>query len=270
MSEITLEMKVAALKQMIFQGKINRLLYKYRADCESTKKIFTEHSIWFAYPECFEDIKDCMANIQEVDEKGLNDLIEKEPLTNDKKKMCKIGAKSCTVDILKESSNKVTRKRIGISCFCKTETSCEMWSKYSDDHKGMCLQFDVIEDPELFTLAQPVNYVNELPVYNHFTDRDEIINKVISTKTNDWQFEQEIRVIKGPSEMKTEKNGQTFSFKPLSLKKVIFGCKAKKETIDEYIKLCRQNKLDHVRFTQMYMQKDGSLKEKIFYNYLKC
>lgn len=259
--EITLEKKVAVLNQMISQEKINQLLYKYRADCENTKKIFTEHTIWFAYPECFEDIKDCMANIQSLDERGLNDLIEKTHMTNYEKEMCKKGAKSFNIDMLQESSNNVTRKRIGISCFCKTETSDEMWSKYSDDHKGMCLQFDVLKDPELFTLAQPVNYVNKLPVYNHFTDRNELLNKVILSKTNDWKFEQEIRVVKVPSEMKTEKDGQAFSFKPLSLKKVIFGYKAKKETIDEYIKLCYQNGLDHVRFTQMYME-NGSLKEK--------
>ena len=232
--EITLEMKAAVLNQMIFQEKINQLLYKYRADCENTKKIFTEHTIWFAYPECFEDIKDCM---------------------------CKEGAKLYNIDMLQESCNNVTRTRIGISCFCKTETSDEMWSKYSDDHKGMCLQFDVLEDPELFTLAQPVNYVDQLPVYNHFTVRDELLNKVILSKTNDWKFEQEIRVVKVPSEMKTKKDGQAFSFNPLSLKKVIFGYKAKKETIDEYIKLCYQNGLNHVRFTQMYME-NGSLKEK--------
>lgn len=259
---LTLEMKVAALILMISQGKINQFLYKYRADCENTKKIFTEHTIWFAYPECFEDIKDCMANVQSLDETGLNNLIEKSPLTDNDKAICKLGAKSFSIDMLKGACNNVTKNRIGISCFCKTETSDKMWSKYSDDHKGMCLQFDVLEDPELFTLAKPVNYVDNLPVYNHFTDYDKIIDKVILTKTNDWQFEQEIRVVKVPSEMKTEKHGQAFPFKPLSLKKVIFGCKAEKETIDEYINLCNQNGLNHVKFTQMYINNDGSLEEK--------
>ena len=260
--EITSETKFAALKQMIDQRKINQFLYKYRADCENTKKIFTEHTIWFAYPECFEDIKDCMANIQSLDKMELNNLIERAHLSDIEKTICKLGAESYNVDMLKENSNKITRKRIGISCFCKTEMSNEMWLKYSEDHKGMCLQFDVLEDPELFTFAQPVKYVDKLPVYNHFTDQDELINKVITTKTKDWQHEQEIRVIKGPSEMKTKQYGQAFSFKPLALKKVIFGCKADIETIDEYMKLCKLNGLNHVNFKQMYIKEDGLLEEK--------
>ena len=260
--EITLEKKVAALNQMISQGKINQFLYKYRADSENTKKIFKEHTIWFAYPECFEDIKDCMANIQNLDEKGLNNLIEKAPLTSFEKKMCKLGAKAYNVDMLKEDVNNITKKRIGISCFCKTEKSDDMWTKYSDDHKGMCLQFDVLEDPDLFTFAHPVNYVDNLPVYNHFTDSKELLEKIICTKTKDWRQEQEIRVIKTPSEMTTKEKGKAISFKPLTLKKVIFGRKADKKTIDKYVELCEQNELDHVKFTQMYMNEDGIIEEK--------
>lgn len=254
-------MKVAALSQMISQKIMNQTLYKYRADCENTKKIFTEHTIWFAYPEYFEDIKDCMANIQSLDERGLNNLIEKTPMSNYEKKMCKIGAKSFSVDMLKESSNNVTRKKIGISCFCKTKTSDEMWSKYSDGHKGMCLQFDVLKDPELFTLAKPVNYVNDLPIYNHFKDFNEIIDKVIITKTKEWQYEQEIRIIKGPSEMKAQNHGQAFPFKPEALEKVIFGCKTDKETIDKYMKLCKENGLGHVSFSQMQYNCEGGLEQ---------
>lgn len=259
--EISLELKTKALNQMISQGKINQHVYKYRAECENTKKIFTEHTIWFAYPESFEDIKDCMANIQNLDKMGLNNLIEKSPLSDFKKTICRLGAKSYNVDMLNKDINNITRKNIGISCFCKTETSDKMWSKYSDDNKGMCLQFDVLKDPELFTLAKPVNYVDELPEYNHFTDSDKLIEKVIITKTKEWQHEQEIRVIKGPSEMNAEKFGQAFPFKPETLKKVIFGCKAEKETIDKYIKLCNENGLTHVKFTQMYMD-NGLLEEK--------
>lgn len=262
--EITLVEKTAALNQMISQGKINRFLYKYRADCENTKKIFTEHAIWFAYPECFEDLKDCMANIQYLDVIELNTLIEKAPLSDYEKTICRLGAKSYNIDMLKEDCNDVTRRKIGISCFCKTEMSDEMWSSYSAEHKGMCLQFDVLEDPELFTLAKPVNYVDVLPEYNHFTDSNELVNKVILTKTKDWQHEQEIRVIKGPSEMKAEKFGQSFSFKPEALKKVIFGYKAEKETIDKYVNLCKQNGLNHVSFSQMKLKENGKfeLEEK--------
>lgn len=255
-------MKFAALSQMISEGKINRFLYKYRADCENTKKIFTEHTVWFAYPECFEDTKDCMANIQFLDKNGLNNLIENAHLSNYERQMCKSGAMTYNVDMLKEDSNNITQKRIGISCFCKTEKSDKMWSKYADDHKGMCLQFDVLEDPDLFTFAHPVNYVDKLPVYNHFTDSKELVDKVLCTKTKDWMHEQEIRVIKAPSEMKTENYGQTFSFKPESLKKVIFGCGATNDTIAKYQELCKRYGLEHVNFTQMYMNDDGKLEEK--------
>lgn len=262
--DVPIETKLAALQQMIDHKIINQFLYKYRAAGEYTEKIFTEHTIWFAHPECFEDINDCLANVKNLDRIGLNNLIERSSLSDFEKAICKLGAESYNVDMYKEASNNITRKRIGIGCFCKTEKSDIMWSKYSDDHKGMCLQFDVLADPELFTLAKPVNYVDVLPEYNHFTDSNDIVNKVILTKTKDWQHEQEIRVVKGPSEMKTKENGQPFSFNPLALTKVIFGCKASNETINKYKELCKNNKLEHVRFSQMYPKDYGrfELEEK--------
>ena len=57
-------------------------------------------------------------------------------------------------------------------------------------------------------------------------------------KSADWEYEEEIRVVKLRSEI--EKNGsQAFHFNPNALRKIIFGCKAHKSTIDKYLKNLR-------------------------------
>ena len=145
---ITKEMKEQALLQMIKNGNINKMLYKYREVGEYTEKILTDHTLWFNHPKNFNDPFDCWANIQEID----SDAFEKFVTENNHSKYyadIKKRISSITTDKLKEDIDRALND-IGVCCFSKTEKSILMWSHYSKYHEGICLEFDILKDPSFF------------------------------------------------------------------------------------------------------------------------
>ena len=251
---ITKEMKEQALLQMITNGKINQMLYKYREDGEYTEKIFTDHTLWFNHPNKFNDPFDCWANIQEID----SDAFEKFVTENSPYKHyadIKKRISSITTNKLKEEIDRALNE-IGVCCFSKTEKSILMWSHYSKYHEGICLEFNILKDPSFFTLATPVNYVDTLPAYDHFKEQNKLFEKIIQPKAKEWKYEEEVRVIKTAQDI-SQNSSQAFKFKPNALRKVIFGCKASEGTIAKYKELCQQNGLKHVKFSKMYQKQNG-------------
>ena len=253
---ITKEMKEQALQQMINNGYINQKLYKYREVGEYTEKILTDHTLWFDHPINFNDPFDCWANIQEIDSDAFEKFVTENSPTKYYADICKKVIPSITTDKLKQDIDRALNE-IGVCCFSKTEKSILMWSHYSKYHEGICLEFDILEDPSFFISAIPVNYVDTLPAYDHFKERDQVTKKLIQPKAKEWEYEEEVRVIKTPNDIKQNKGNQAFKFNPNALRKVIFGCKASKDTIAKYKELCQQNELKHVEFSKMYQKQNG-------------
>lgn len=252
---ITKETKEQALQQMINNGYINQILYKYREVGEYTEKILTDHTLWFDHPINFNDPFDCWANIQEIErgafEKFVTDISPSKYYAD----ICKKGIPSCTMDMLKQDIDRALNE-IGVCCFSKTKKSILMWSHYCKYHQGICLEFDILEDPSFFTLAKPVNYVDTMPIYDHFKEQNKLFEKLIQPKAKEWKYEEEVRVIKTAQDI-LQNRSQAFKFEPNALKKVIFGCKASEDTIAKYKELCQQNGLKHVKFSKMYQKQNG-------------
>lgn len=252
---ITKEMKIKALLQMITNGKINQKLYKYREVGEYTEKILTDHTLWFDHPINFNDPFDCWANIQEIERGAFEKFVTDVSPSKYYADICKKGIPSFTMDMLKQDIDRALNE-IGVCCFSKTKKSILMWSHYCKYHQGICLEFDILEDPSFFTLAKPVNYVDTMPIYDHFKDQNILFEKLIQPKAKEWKYEEEVRVIKTAQDI-SQNSSQVFEFKPNALRKVIFGCKALESTIVKYKELCLQNGLNHVIFSKMYQKQNG-------------
>ena len=118
----------------------------------------------------------------------------------------------------------------GVCCFTKEENNLLMWSHYTESHKGVCLKFDILKDTDFFVYPLPVNYRDDYPDYNHLGNRQTLVNDIVLSKSNDWSYEQEIRVLK------IHENG-LIPFKKNALIEIIFGCKTPKREIDKIISL---------------------------------
>lgn len=249
------EKKKLALQLMIERGDINQKIYKYREPGKYTEKIFIDHTLWFDKPANFNDPFDCWSNTKMPTREDLEQLVYAElpPYIAD---ICKDGIQNLTPEMVKKDVDKALNE-IGVCCFSNTEKNILMWSHYCKYHQGVCLEFDVLEDPAFFTLALPVNYVATMPLYDHLKDWRQLFQKLIQPKSKDWEYEKEVRVIKTPVGISQNGRNRAFKFKPTALKKVIFGCKASDETIAKYKKLCNKYGLSHITFSKMYQKSDG-------------
>jgi len=87
-------------------------------------------------------------------------------------------------------------ERTGMICFSAAWDSPVMWAHYAEKHTGICLGFD-IEDKVVSTVEYTdkkvdVEFGSHLP--NHGLSV-ELMNKVLATKSTDWAWEQERRVL---------------------------------------------------------------------------
>jgi hypothetical protein len=91
--------------------------------------------------------------------------------------------------------------------------------------------------------------------YNHFTQREKIVEYLIRPKFHEWSYESEIRVVKSALNMEDNAGNRAFKFKDKALKEVIFGIKTPQPTIEKYRQLCADNNKGHVQFFKMDLGK---------------
>lgn len=124
--------------------------------------------------------------------------------------------------IMREAFNKMKEnlsKNNGLVCFSQNWHSPVQWAHYSDNHKGICLGFEISEKWLLKVKYQ----TNRLIDPEKFDI--EFMQKVISTKFSHWKYEKEYRLFIGLDITEEEKGLYYTDFsKNLELKQVIVGC----------------------------------------------
>lgn len=138
-------------------------------------------------------------------------------------------------DLMREKIHDIFVNQIvssyGICSFSENDQSLLMWSHYADKHKGVCLVFDVKSDLSFFSTPFKVEYQSKYPKINYV--RDKINEKplssqsVFATKSKDWEYEDEIRIIKDIHSF-NEFRGEIY-FNKTCLVEVIFGYKLSKD-----------------------------------------
>lgn len=113
-----------------------------------------------------------------------------------------------------------------ITCFTENNDSLLMWSYYANSHKGVCLGFDLNKDEELLNHCYKVQYSK------HFNTGDE--NYIFYTKSEEWQHEQEWRIVGFCSEYVETK----------SLKSIYLGAQMSSVDKRAFIELGKNYKLD--------------------------
>lgn len=137
-----------------------------------------------------------------------------------------------------------------ICCFSKSKSNKLMWSHYADKHKGMVLEYDISFDLNLFGSVIPVIYHKKSPEINFMEQRDKSILTVLKNKSDEWSYEQEVRLINDNPAGAPNK----VLINPQSLRSVIFGCKTSNED-KEKIKMALRN-FYHVKYQQSRLSGD--------------
>ena len=142
------------------------------------------------------------------------------------------------VPFLKRAVHQFSEKQIefiptrwGIYCVSPEPDITLMWSHYSRNHKGICLEFGT---ESKFQGAVEVQYQKEYPKLLLHETESHI--RMLLTKSDVWSYEKEFRLV--CSRTTTRKNhpllmvGNFLPLTPNDLKSIILGCQADKQTME--------------------------------------
>jgi hypothetical protein len=84
--------------------------------------------------------------------------------------------------------------RFGWICFSRTWSNPIVWAHYAEQHRGLCVGFDV---PDAF--CKPIRYVENrepFPNFDAMTEPEKLsaMDRMLFTKYSQWAYEDEIRV----------------------------------------------------------------------------
>jgi hypothetical protein len=236
------------IKDSIALGTFPKNLYKFRKLNSVLDKILINNELKFSSPYEFNDPFDC--RIKPEINITIEDLIffikKNKPGISDSEaeKVARANFinKSKFQNEMEQSIEK-TMSRSGICCFSKTKSNILLWSHYSEDHKGVCLNFDVLKDPEFFSIPLFIQYQKEYPIFNFIKEPDQCVSNLIKTKSIDWCYEEEIRINKPTGH-------GLYHFKKESLVEIIFGCQSDDGEIEKIKIIAKANGYKHLRFSR--------------------
>ena len=264
-----------------------KYLYRYQQIDKLFLRSLKKSYQWFSNPLTFNDPYDCNLNrglLLEHD-KGLmfqhyksynNELkLNRSTFFSDRELMERVEEMYNDSDALYKRVYDAIKKHIqelGICCFSKSDDILLMWSHYSDKHSGICLKFDVDKDPDFFFVLYEVVYSKEFPIYNYYQDVKQkgyrgptrLRYHSIATKSSDWVYEEEVRVVKDVSHGKYR--GE-IGFKKEALVEVVFGYNTKEKDINSVIDLLRKNNYTASFYKMKLKENDyGLIKEPYIYH----
>ncbi len=128
------------------------------------------------------------------------------------------------------------RKTLCVCCFSKNKDEILMWSHYANDHKGVCLEWD-IDFEKMKDCLLEIDYNNEITTLQkvdrldsgHLSINIKTNGKFIFSKFKTWEYEEEMRFFKIVED--SSKTGIYCEF-PGKLTAIYFGTKTLQDDID--------------------------------------
>ena len=191
-----------------FEIGIDRL-YHYQSinKPERLARIFTDGSIYFSRPRDFNDPWDCRPcfSKSELDDPveyerivcsflerntSLSDIENKE---NGKKLRKDRKFLESKIDQFTSDMDSAIQTKYRVYCLTTHPDSTLMWSHYADSCKGICLEFSV--NNNLFCGVFKIEYCEKYPLFRIRTDDEDENIRTLLTKSKDWEYEDEFRVM---------------------------------------------------------------------------
>lgn len=240
---------------MKFLEGIPDILYKYRDwNDENHKRIITKNELFFASADLFNDPFDATLPFKyKKDEMTEENIIKKLFLTGrdmypniseeELQKMVKerLITQNFNSDKYWRDNHQnfinETNKTYGIFSLSSKSDNLLMWSHYAKAHTGFCIGFCKYE---LFETVQgafgKIHYSEHFPTMPLFGDNVPYILEILMTKSKDWEYEDEYRLIK------VHAPRSVFIYNDSCIKEIIFGCKMTQKNREEIIEVVQSKK----------------------------
>lgn len=111
-------------------------------------------------------------------------------------------------------------------CFSRKYMNPVLWSHYADKHRGICLAFEVPDQflNEITYAPARLEIDFELEAKNPGGVSHQTVQKLLTTKFADWQYENEVRMFVRPEEVVHDSGLQFYPFgDDLALRAVYLG-----------------------------------------------
>lgn len=230
------------------------ILYKYRTwqnECDKfqyQKRILTDNELYLSSADQFNDPFDCALAFRYKESDLTRENLFKKLFENGKKmwpsysdeQLKKIANERIDYGVFengrywkenRDDFHKSVNSTLGIFSLSAVNDNILMWSHYSDSHRGFCVGFD---SDKLFKLSGSLGeviYDDAFPEVGLFDDSMEGFLRLFITKSIDWCYEEEYRILK----VNFAKNILTFSND--CVRQIIFGCNIKPEHKEEIMKI---------------------------------
>jgi hypothetical protein len=252
-----------------------KYLYKFRSFRDNNHKgILTDNELFFPSPDKFNDPFDCYVSMRYDDftknefirywtsrfmedfpdarhndiRKKVKDFYNKVRSPNGRKVMAETQEK--TIRIMRS-------KDIGVFSLTANLKSILSWSHYADSHRGFCVGFLTRNLKAFLEKCGPlldlrlVDYTKEYPFINVYrTSDEEKMNRIVFTKSKDWEYEDEYRVIwfTGANKSLRIPNGV--------IRRVVLGCQVNSTDINEMVSILR-SRADRISLFQAKPKEDS-------------
>jgi hypothetical protein len=236
------------LKEFLPDG-LPKVLYKFSAINNNLHKSLKDSYLWHSRPSTFNDPFDCYKHLLKFEptEKDIIEFCTKNYEAGEPALQGQIAYLLRNPHKLVDAQWKSMDDSIngqGICCFTANFKNTLMWSHYAANHSGVCLVFSPHRD--ISPLIVKVRYTGDFVPRNYYESNRVGALIMLSTKSSDWQYEQEYRSISGTP-------GENI-FKREMLREVIFGCKTKQDDVFAIMNTIETSGYRDVTYTRAYTE----------------
>lgn len=253
--------KIEAFKIGVMQGDFPRYLFKYQGLGTFRDHTLSELTLRFTRPSRFNDPFEFRYWYDDKSESDdWNQFLSNQKLSPSEKKELHQKIMSIPAeDRAKFVDERIKEvfERCGLLCLTKKNDNLLMWAHYADEHRGVCIEFDMMGDPELFGDFGKVEYDNNFPEIDYIkeqssgdnTSKSNTILKITKHKSPDWSYEQEYRVLK-LNLQKDEDHDAVLHYKPGALRAIYFGSRVSAQDIADIKRILQSKGMTHVKTYQ--------------------
>lgn len=215
-------------------------LFKYYGGKERDLENIKANKMWYSAPCKYNDVFDCEITVDEpalfncakqLDPEGMK-IREGSPKWKKLKQTLRHEIKSLC------STFESMRSNMGIACLSEFDNSLLMWAHYADNHRGICVEYDLMEiNKQLNFTPVPIIYSNDRVCFNDLNpetaenDMLALFLRSITSKSEDWSYEHEWRIIRDDAacgdRWNSEEKGALLDM--ISPSSITLGCAAEKE-----------------------------------------
>ena len=190
------------LPKYVLAGKYPEFIYKYRSIDEPSLDALRNNYLWFSNLDDFNDPFDGRLKYPKryTQEEIYNYLTR---ISSNRHSKEDIAKKARALFYNPEEQNRIIARSISeqkketkICCFSRDNCNLLMWTHYASAHKGVCLEFNMTVDPAFFIAPIDVVYTRDYAESNLLSDPKTAVMNLVRTKSLDWQYEKEIRIVK--------------------------------------------------------------------------